>query len=172
MEICDCYFQVPDSYSNNKWTARCYGTKERDICSCGGDKSKCNFYNLTKSTTNEETMDAITFLKEKKRMCDYESKEGRGCTHCPIFVNLIKELDSCADIGEKYTEEVVRLVQKWSHENPEYPTWSEWLHYIYNYYQGFNKDQSALIFMDWLNTRITQEEADHWNIPYRKDIIK
>lgn len=22
----------------------CYGTKEREQCSCGGDKSKCNFY--------------------------------------------------------------------------------------------------------------------------------
>ena len=24
--------------------SRCFGTKERDICSCGGDRSKCDFY--------------------------------------------------------------------------------------------------------------------------------
>ena len=23
---------------------RCMGTKERELCSCGGDKNKCNFY--------------------------------------------------------------------------------------------------------------------------------
>lgn len=23
---------------------RCFGTKEKDPCSCGGDKSKCNYY--------------------------------------------------------------------------------------------------------------------------------
>lgn len=22
----------------------CWGTRERDVCSCGGDKNKCNFY--------------------------------------------------------------------------------------------------------------------------------
>lgn len=26
------------------YISRCDGTKERDICSCGGDKSKCDFY--------------------------------------------------------------------------------------------------------------------------------
>ena len=168
MSKCECY-EVTTA-NRGIVECRCNGTKEREICTCGGDKSKCNFYNLTEAaTTSEEIMDAVTFLKEKKRMCDYEGKEGRGCTHCPIFINLIKGLDSCEDIGEKYPEEVVRLVQKWSHENPEYPTWNEWLHYIYDYYNGFS---NSLGFMDWLNTRITQEEADHWNIPYRKDIIK
>ena len=23
---------------------RCFGTKEQDLCDCGGDKSKCDFY--------------------------------------------------------------------------------------------------------------------------------
>lgn len=150
----------------------CNGTKERDLCTCGGDTSKCNFYNLEKAIPHEEIMDAVTFLKEKKRMCDYEGGEGCSCVHCPIYENLLEGFDACDDVDERYPEEVVKLVQKWSHENPKYPTWNEWLHYIYNYYQGFNRDHSALIFMDWINTRIPEEEAKHWNIPYRKDIVK
>ena len=31
------------SYIDGK-TPRCMGTKEIDVCSCGGDKSKCDFY--------------------------------------------------------------------------------------------------------------------------------
>lgn len=34
---CDCYHVDSD-------IPRCYGTKEMDICSCNGDKNKCDFY--------------------------------------------------------------------------------------------------------------------------------
>ena len=40
MEKCSCYV-------NNPWSDAhgfCMGTKERDICSCQGDESKCDFY--------------------------------------------------------------------------------------------------------------------------------
>lgn len=37
MAKCDCYFQHGTKFL-------CYGTKEREECSCGGDESKCNFY--------------------------------------------------------------------------------------------------------------------------------
>lgn len=37
MEKCDCYFQHGLKFL-------CYGTKEMEECSCGGDKSKCDFY--------------------------------------------------------------------------------------------------------------------------------
>ena len=32
----------------------CYGTKEKDVCSCGGDKSKCNFYEHVRAEAAEE----------------------------------------------------------------------------------------------------------------------
>lgn len=150
---------------------RCNGTKEREICTCGGDESKCDFYSEVREKATEKAyiMDAITFLNEKNRMCDYESQKGRNCEYCPIYVKILKYGPaSCDDIGEKYPKEVVKIVQDWAHDNPEYPTWNEWLHYIYNYYRGFDNN---LIFMDWINTRITKEEAEHWNIPYRKDIM-
>ena len=37
MEKCNCY---QEKYNKPE----CWGTKERDVCSCGGDETKCNFY--------------------------------------------------------------------------------------------------------------------------------
>ena len=37
MAKCDCYYQHGTKFV-------CYGTKEMEECSCGGDESKCNFY--------------------------------------------------------------------------------------------------------------------------------
>lgn len=39
---CNCYEQYTDSLG--KSFGRCLGTKEIEICGCGGDESKCNFY--------------------------------------------------------------------------------------------------------------------------------
>ena len=35
---------VCDSYTTYSGESRCLGTKEIETCSCGGDKSKCDFY--------------------------------------------------------------------------------------------------------------------------------
>ena len=32
----------------------CYGTKEKDVCSCGGDKTKCCFYEHVRAEAAEE----------------------------------------------------------------------------------------------------------------------
>ena len=43
MEKCKCYHE--DLYGwLEKGKGHCYGTKECEQCSCGGDKSKCDFY--------------------------------------------------------------------------------------------------------------------------------
>lgn len=36
-ERCTCYHE-------ENGHAECWGTRERDLCSCGGDKTKCTFY--------------------------------------------------------------------------------------------------------------------------------
>ena len=45
---CNCYEEFSYCLTSNppiyKTESRCLGTKERDLCSCGGDKTKCNFY--------------------------------------------------------------------------------------------------------------------------------
>lgn len=50
----------------------CWGTKEREECNCGGDKSKCDFYENVRNNTNEDTRKNITetdinYLKEEIR---------------------------------------------------------------------------------------------------------
>lgn len=44
MAKCECYHEEEIFYPINKATPRCYGTKEREVCSCGGDRGKCDFY--------------------------------------------------------------------------------------------------------------------------------
>ena len=51
MKKCDCYCEEheivgwfgPDD-KITKLRSRCNGTRERDECSCGGDRTKCDFY--------------------------------------------------------------------------------------------------------------------------------
>jgi len=39
------YVPVLGGYRAKETTvSECWGTKERDVCSCGGDKNKCTFY--------------------------------------------------------------------------------------------------------------------------------
>ena len=51
MQKCDCYDvaeEIIDWFADGSpktdLVSRCFGTKERDMCSCGGDRSKCDFY--------------------------------------------------------------------------------------------------------------------------------
>lgn len=39
---------------------RCCGTKEKDVCDCGGDKSKCNFYERVRAEAAEEKKNLST----------------------------------------------------------------------------------------------------------------
>ena len=64
MNKCDCYRveseihcfvdenDVPIYESIN--VPRCLGTKEKDVCDCGGDKSKCNFYERVRAEAAEK----------------------------------------------------------------------------------------------------------------------
>ena len=53
MNICDCYkegerleYFIVNKIPIRKMTKHsyCNGTKEQDVCSCGGDRTKCDFY--------------------------------------------------------------------------------------------------------------------------------
>lgn len=37
MDKCNCYHEIHD-------ITECWGTRERDLCSCGGDEAKCDYY--------------------------------------------------------------------------------------------------------------------------------
>lgn len=45
--ICECYRSEKNFLGK---VGSCWGTAERDACSCGGDKSKCDFYPAVRET--------------------------------------------------------------------------------------------------------------------------
>jgi hypothetical protein len=55
--ICECY-RAEKNFLGEVGT--CWGTAERDACSCGGDKSKCDFYPSVRK-------------EEKKPVTNYDS---------------------------------------------------------------------------------------------------
>lgn len=64
MSKCDCYHveseihrfvgEDEDFVYGRIDVPRCWGTKEKDVCDCGGDKSKCNFYERVRAEAEEE----------------------------------------------------------------------------------------------------------------------
>lgn len=67
MKKCDCYIekQVIRSWPISITEPRCNGTREQDICSCDGDRAKCNFYPeiREKAQKNVFIKDAINHFK-------------------------------------------------------------------------------------------------------------
>ena len=59
-------------------------------------------------------MDAVKFLKQKDRMCNSFSL----CSQCPMSALKNNRNVSCIQLHERYPEEVVRIVEQWSKENP------------------------------------------------------
>ena len=64
MSKCDSYHLEPeqhyfvDEYGGpiyeNINVPRCWGTKEKDVCNCGGDRRKCSFYETVREKAVEE----------------------------------------------------------------------------------------------------------------------
>lgn len=60
-DMCDCYIEdrelvdyTPLMKPIYKTVARCNGTRERDECSCGGDKTECDFYPEVREKAKKE----------------------------------------------------------------------------------------------------------------------
>ena len=71
-------------------------------------------------------MDAIKFMKEKKRMCALNV----GCLNCPIDIQNNKFGEPCRDFEDNHPEDVVAIVEKWSSEHPAKTRQSEILKII------------------------------------------
>lgn len=59
-------------------------------------------------------MDAVRFLKERKRMCN--SFGGNSCTGCKIYIK--KGTMMCLEFQGKFPEQTVDIVEKWAKEHP------------------------------------------------------
>ena len=67
-------------------------------------------------------MDAVKYLKEYERMC---RSYGFSCGECGI--NKMRNGDGCTSIINKYPEEAVSIVEKWSKQHPVKTRQSEFL---------------------------------------------
>lgn len=80
LEKCECYHTqmkrkyLYDVYSGNciNWKditiGVCWGTKECEICSCNGDKLKCDFYDYIREEAEKETLEYK--IKEAKTLLE------------------------------------------------------------------------------------------------------
>lgn len=81
--------------------AHCWGTKECDECSCGGDRSKCDFYPEVRKEANQilKIKNAIHAIKN----CEIEFE---NCASDKENVNKYLELlQILIDAAEKYVQE-------------------------------------------------------------------
>lgn len=113
-------------------------------------------------------MDAVKFLKEKKRMCD---SFGESCTGCMIHINR-HEL-RCFHFCEKYPEQAVATVEKWAAEHPQETRLTQFLKYYPN--AVLNKDGTpheicALnLGIREFKGCLTESCVDCWNTPIEEE---
>jgi hypothetical protein len=119
MEWCKCYCDSSDDWLGDG-QACCHGTKEIEICHCGGDKSKCDFY--------------PEYRKENKNTMKYDIKIGdyvETIAGIMGYVNRIDEhniywivtnrnnLDDACDIGTE-THTPIDEIEFWSRRVGKY----------------------------------------------------
>lgn len=76
MEKCSCWEEVSAMrrYPNLETIQICNGTKEREECSCNGDKSKCNFYPENRKESKTMNTAEMWIKAQEDSMC-YETVE-------------------------------------------------------------------------------------------------
>lgn len=69
---CDCYheskkiiFWPPDEAPMTINIGSCWGTRERDECSCGGNRRKCDFYPEVRKKAEERLFSAINVISKE-----------------------------------------------------------------------------------------------------------
>lgn len=68
-------------------------------------------------------MDALKFIEERNRMCDYYMGGNAlsGCAECPAFEN------TCSTSFRSVTAEYIEAVERWSREHPRKTRQGEFL---------------------------------------------
>ena len=96
MNKCSCYHE-----EHNR--PECYGTKERESCSCCGDETKCNFYPYKREEAQkklhenawdkEEVWEAIHKLSDMRAGFSVFAKEERSVYHSlSLAIKALREV--------------------------------------------------------------------------------
>lgn len=86
----------------------CLGTKESDVCDCGGDKSKCDFYERVRAEAAEEK----NLLTKKNVLEEIENLIGEYWGTNPIYYTDSKDKEE-ADAAKLCCKilEAIRIAQ-------------------------------------------------------------
>lgn len=120
MKKCDCYCE---QYEISGWLGpyeqirklktRCNGTRERDECSCGGDRTKCDFYPEVKEKAKKERSETKSLMKWNvlcHNINSHKIEEYNIFKHSS-FAKDIAELSNQDLTKEDYAEKLKRILQ-------------------------------------------------------------
>ena len=77
MERCDCYetrTYTAGPWKNNYLYGVCLGTREVEMCNCGGDESKCTFYPEKRKKAEKKMNTAEMYIKANENGKTYYSE--------------------------------------------------------------------------------------------------
>lgn len=112
-------------------------------------------------------MDAVKFLKEKKRICNTHS----SCSDCPLYDTF----GSCNSPAVEDVDNLISAVEKWSKEHPVKTN----LEYFKECFPKLNKSEKELVFdycAEYLGLNHLNYDCDVctgdciecWNLPYEE----
>lgn len=80
MDKCNCYHE---EYNRPE----CWGTKEREMCSCGGDETKCNFYPAKRAAAQAKKV--VTKNNTLRIVYVLDSEE--GCVELKVLADSVEQ---------------------------------------------------------------------------------
>lgn len=118
MQKCDCYHvqtklrhtyhitAVPVYYYMD--VGVCWGTKERDECFCGGDRTKCDFYPEVREKAKKEVEKIVTNADRIRAMTDDELADA---------IDKVTNTGACNDFGITHERECdsncAKCIKEW-----------------------------------------------------------
>lgn len=95
----------------------CYGTKEREECSCEGDPNKCNFY-LEKRTENKTDITAEKYQKVLRELIKLEFYEYLAMFDWSDYEAPLNKNGCLEAVVERYTpKEVIDIYEEYIDKN-------------------------------------------------------
>ena len=119
MKKCDCYHLQPATrYTYHPLTGRpiahdveigvCWGTRECDECSCGGDQTKCDFYPEVREKAKKEVEKIITNADWIRTMTDDELADA---------IDKVTNTGACNDFGitpeRECDSDCIECIKEW-----------------------------------------------------------
>ena len=102
MDKCNCYHKIYDR-------TECWGAKERDLCSCDGDETKCSFYPEKRAAAQAKKV-TEDFNKNRKYTYEETREQFLMAWNTNAYINMCESSD---------VENVIKALEK---QIPKKPT--------------------------------------------------